>query len=70
MFNDWYNERIKNLKYLDMQFIKLSVVAFTLFVVSFLSNYIDKIVALRWLWFLLLILFVIKPFLSIFKKRK
>lgn len=67
---EWHNEKIKKLKYLDIQFIKLSVVAFTLFVVSFLSAYIDKIVAWRWIWFVLFVLFMIKPFLSAFKKPK
>ena len=68
MFHEWYSEKIKNLGYLDMQFIKLAIISFTLFIVSFLSDYIDKIVAWRWIWLALFVLFAIKPAVKILKK--
>jgi hypothetical protein len=53
---------VKKLGLWDIQLIKLSVVAFVLFVISFLpQNAIDFIVEWRWVWFVLFVLFAIKP---------
>ncbi len=64
------DEKVKNLGWMDIQFIKLAVVFFVLFVVSFLSNYFDKIVDWRWVWFLLFVVFSLKPFLKTFGSKK
>jgi hypothetical protein len=57
------SDKVKNLDVLDIQLIKFSMIVFTLFIISFLSqNVIDKIIDLRWIWFITLILFAIKPF--------
>ena len=47
----YWNEKIKKMNMWDMGMTKLSVGAITLFVVSFLSEYIDFIVSWRWIWF-------------------
>ncbi len=57
------NDKVKNLDVWDIQLIKFSVIAFTLFILGFLSqNIIDKIIDLKWIWFIAFILLAIKPF--------
>jgi len=61
-------EITKKMDVWDLQFIKLSVASFILFIVSFLpQNAIDFIVGWRWVWFGLFLLTSIKPFMRILK---
>jgi MFS family permease len=70
MLSDWYNEKIKRMNYCDIGLVKLSTVAFTLFIISFLSAYFDKIISWRWVWLILFIIFAIKPLLKVLKKSE
>ena len=65
----WVNKGLKKLKWFDMSLVKLSVAAFVLFIVAFLStNVIDKIRGLKWLWLAIFILAAIIPMSRMFKK--
>ncbi|MEM3405773.1 MAG: hypothetical protein QW117_02235 [Candidatus Pacearchaeota archaeon] len=53
---------IKDISCFNLFLIKVSVFFFTLFIVSLLNiNAINNIIKLRWIWFILSLIFVIKP---------
>lgn len=65
----YFNNKIKKMDAWDVALTKLSVVAFTLFIVSLLSaDLLIKILELRWLWLALLVIFAIKPFVKVFSR--
>ncbi len=64
------NDKVKEMDWVDISFLKLSVIAFTLFVISFLADYITNISQLRWLWFILAIIFGAKPAYKLWFKKK
>ncbi|MBS3151135.1 hypothetical protein J4443_02025 [Candidatus Woesearchaeota archaeon] len=55
----WFAKAVKNLKWWDIALIKAGVFFFSLFVASYISNYI--LVGGRWLWLILAIALSIKP---------
>tara|TARA_Y100000310_G_scaffold308967_1_gene352604 strand:+ start:448 stop:654 length:207 start_codon:yes stop_codon:yes gene_type:complete len=66
---EWVNKGLKRLKWFDMSLVKLSIAAFVLFIITFLStNVMDKIRGLRWLWLAIFIIAVIIPMSRMFKK--
>ena len=63
-------KKIRKCDWIDISLVKLSVAAFVLFIVSFLSaKVLEKITSWRWLWFLLFIIFAIKPFYVVWIKN-
>lgn len=62
------SKNIKKMSWVDIALVKLAVMAFTLFVISFLSDYFSKIAELKWLWLALWILLAIKPFVKVWLK--
>ena len=67
---EWANKTVKRMNMWDIKLIKWSVVAFVLFILSFLLIYpqvVNFIIKWRWLWFILFILFALKPLIKIFK---
>jgi hypothetical protein len=61
----WVNSRIKNLVWSDIQFIKLSVAAFTLMIAKLWPS----VLSLNWGWYaLVFILTAIKPLKSALSK--
>ena len=64
-FIDWANSRIKKLKVIDVQFIKLSSMAFALMVAKLWT----PLLSLEWYWYaVFFILLAIVPFYKVFKK--
>ena len=64
-FVDWANSRIKKLKVIDVQFIKLSSMAFALMVAKLWT----PLLSLEWYWYaVFFILLAIVPFYKVFKK--
>ena len=60
---------IKNLGLLDIGFIKFSVLFFTLFLVSFWSDFAAWVIDTNWVAFLAIsLILAIKPIITIFKK--
>ena len=56
------DDNVKKMKWLDRQLVKLAIVAGVLFIVSlFSSGVLTEIVSLRWVWLILLVIFLIKP---------
>jgi hypothetical protein len=54
----------------EMSLVKLSVLCFTLFIVSlFEQDVIDKIKGLRLLWLLLTVIFMIRPIFKMWGKK-
>ena len=65
---DSINKKIKKMNWTDVSLVKLSVVAFVLFVISFLSvSAINSIISFRWAWLILFIVFAIKPLYKVLK---
>lgn len=61
----WVNERIKTMDLVDIQMIKLSVIAFTLMV----AKLWNEILSLEWYYYAILFLvFMIRPCMTMFKK--
>jgi hypothetical protein len=61
----WTNKKIKNLKWYDMSLTKLSVMAFTLMIVSFWPS----LASLAWYWYLVIfVVLAIVPICKLFKK--
>ena len=64
-FVDCANSRIKKLKVIDVQFIKLSSMAFALMVAKLWT----PLLSLEWYWYaVFFILLAIVPFYKVFKK--
>jgi hypothetical protein len=57
-----------DLSVLDMQLTKLAVFFFAFWIVSFIAT--DFIIKYRWIWFLVFLVFAIKPFGSFWFGRK
>jgi len=53
-------KNIKNLDWIDIQFIKLSVLFFSFWIVTFMNQ--RFLIDYRWLWLILAVIFAIKPF--------
>jgi hypothetical protein len=64
-----WNQKVKKMNWVDIQFIKISVALFTLFVVSFLGNYFNTIVSWRWWWLIFALIFAIKPMHTVFSEK-
>lgn len=64
-FIKWCNKKIKKFNWVDVQFIKLSVIAFTLM----FAKLVPEVLYLEWYYYLIMfILFAIVPISKIFKK--
>ncbi len=66
-FNDWMNNKVKKLDWLDVGLVKLSVFFFTLMLVAIWP----EIAKLHWYWFLVLfILAALRPLIRAYSKKK
>lgn len=64
-FTDWANARMKNLNWIDMGFVKLSVFAFALMV----AKLWEPILSLEWYWYgIIFVLAAIPPTIRIFRQ--
>lgn len=64
----WFGKDIKNLKFWDLQLIKVAVFFFTLFVASFINA--ELLVRYRIIWLALFVVSAIKPFIKIIGRKK
>lgn len=64
-FTDWANARMKNLIWIDMGLVKLSVFAFALMV----AKLWEPILSLEWYWYgIIFVLAAIPPMIRIFRQ--
>ncbi|MBM3228383.1 hypothetical protein FJZ20_00650 [Candidatus Pacearchaeota archaeon] len=58
-FKTWANSRVKKMNWVDMQFVKISVIGFTLMI----AKLWNPLLGLNWYWYaLIFVLAAIKPF--------
>ena len=66
-FVSWCDKRVKRLGFIDMQLVKLSVIAFTLVV----AKAWPVLLSLAWYWYALVFVAAgIKPLMSVFGDEK
>lgn len=61
----FWNEKIKNMDWLDIGLIKFGVLAFTLMLVKFW----ESLLSLEWYWYLVIfVVLIIRPFYRVYIK--
>lgn len=63
------NAKIKRMNFWDLQFVKLAVIAFTLFLIVVWSGLHDLVIQAHWGWYLgAMVVLSIEPFVKVWCK--